>query len=176
MRALAAAVLVLLLFGAAARADRMAITVRAADGVVLVSGEEQAVTKLRDILLELGKKQWRLDELGGLLDKRYGEIFDIELFRKLRIERSGVFESLRMPLRRAVLLAALPPVEGLALEEAEEVLSAFRIRVAAREDYDRLSDEEKVREAFIAEAQLVVLSGTGPASEVEVVMIRKEND
>ncbi|MFH1539036.1 MAG: hypothetical protein ABIH66_08750 [bacterium] len=174
MRTAALAVLTLLLFSAAAGAGEMAITVRAADVAALVSGDEAAVMGLRGELMDMERRQWRLGELGKLLDEKYGEVLEVELFRRLRLEDSGVFESLRMPLRRAVLLAALPPVESLSFDEAREVLEAFGIRVARREEYDALSEEEKIREAFTAATQLVVLSGTGPGSEVKMVMIRKE--
>jgi len=95
------------------------------------------------------------------------------LFTRLKLGAEGTFESLRMPLRRAILRAELPPIESLEVSDAEKVLSFFAFNTIKKEDFDRLSDEEKLKKAFKSENSMVIITGTDPADEIEIIQIKR---
>lgn len=172
MRA-AAAIVFCMCICAAAFAGEMAITIKATDGAALISGDGAAVRQIEEHMKSAADRPLRLDDISELIKKEYGDTVKIELYQDLKLDGGGVFESLRLPLRRAVLLAVVPPIEGLSPAEAAEALAAFDIRTADRGQYDRMSNDEKIKEAFAAKNMLVVLAGVSPASIVEIVSIRK---
>ncbi|MEW5947017.1 MAG: hypothetical protein AB1742_12550 [bacterium] len=161
----------MLLFSSLCAADEMGITVRAADGAALIAGEEESVRAVEAALNASAKKKWFLREIEAFITAEHGDRVKIRLYSKLEFERVGMFRFLRMPLRRAVLRGDVPPIEFLSFEQARAVLEGFDIGTAAREDFEKLTDEQKVGAAALAGAALVVLGGTGPDSPVEIVYV-----
>ncbi|MEW6201611.1 MAG: hypothetical protein AB1546_06530 [bacterium] len=166
-------IIFMLFFCVSVYAEQLSITIRATDGAALVSGEEKTVRALQKKLAEQTEKKWVLREINDYIKNEYGEGIAIQLFTRLKLGAEGTFESLRMPLRRAILRAELPPIELLEAADAEKILAFFAFNAVKKGDFDRLSDEEKLKKTFRSENTMVIITGTDPADEVEIIQLRR---
>jgi len=172
-RLLAAIIFVLCIAAAANAADGApktgSATIEVSNGAILISGGRDTVRAIRDALKADCSGCSTLESAAEFIWARFPNAADIKLFRKSDLPSAADISKLDMPLRRALLLGLIPPIEGLDFDKAKTVLAAAGISLFSADEWKNLGMGLDVALASSSSREIVIVSGFSPQDTVTIV-------
>jgi len=153
-------VLLMLAASYSALAEQGSLTIELERGAVLVRGIEETVLEIEEKAPEWKKLDISPAEMKELIEKEYGGLVEIETFIQPELAAETQREKATMTVREAVLAGAVPPFEGLDPAKAATVLEYFGFTAIPENEFEKLSEADRVKRFYIARGTIAIFSGT----------------
>lgn len=150
------------------------VTIEASEGAIFISGPKDKAAAVRDDLSSLGAADWPLEKIASYITGKFPGELDAQVFRRSDAASLEDAENLEMPLRRAILIGLLPPVEGLAESEAVKVLEAAGISAFTQTGWAAMDQRERAVKLSGSSGQIAILNIAEPQETVRIILVRTD--
>lgn len=150
------------------------VTIETSQGAIFISGPKDKAAAVRNDLSSLGAADWPLEKIVGYITGKFPGELDAQVFRRSDAATLEDAENLEMPLRRAILIGLLPPVEGLAENDALKVLEAVGISAFTRAGWTAMDQRVRAAKLSASSGQIVILNIAEPQETVRIILVRTD--